>query len=83
MVAKKKVDLNVVRAITVTFLDANRQESVVHTIVQYINVAKVVVQVKEATDYIAALTPVKQVDAQVKLTDIVVTTNVENATLKD
>ena len=83
MVAKKKVDLNVVRAITVTFLDANRQESVVHTIVQYINVAKVVVQVKEATDYIAVLIPVKQVDAQVKLTDIAVTTNAENVILKD
>lgn len=50
---------------------------------QYINVAKVVVQVKEATDYIAALTPVKQVDAQVKLMDIAATTNAENVILKD
>lgn len=50
---------------------------------QYINVARVVVQAKEATDYIAALIHVKQVDVQVKLTDIAVTTNVENVTLKD
>ena len=83
VVAKKKVDLNVVRAITVTFLDANRQESVVHTIVQYTNVAKVAVLIKEVTDYIAALTPVKQVDVQVKLMDIAVTTNAENVILKD
>ena len=83
MVAKKKVDLNVVRAITVTFLDANRQESVVHTIVQYTNVAKVAVLIKEVTDYIVALIPVKQVDVQVKLMDIAVTTNAENVILKD
>ena len=83
MVAKKKVDLNVVRVITVMPLDASLQRLVVHTIAQYINVARVVVQAKEVTEYIAALTPVKQVDVQVKLTDIAVTTNAENVTLKD
>ena len=83
MAVKKKVDLNVVRAITVTFLDANRQESVVHTIAQYTNVAKVAVLIKEVTDYIAALIPVKQVDVQVKLMGIAVTTNAENVILKD
>ena len=83
MAVKKKAGPNVVQAITVTSLDVNRQESVVHTIVQYINVARVVVQAKEVTDYIAALTPVKQVDVQVKLMDIAVTTNAENVILKD
>lgn len=41
------------------------------------------VLIKEVTDYIAALIPVKQVDVQVKLMDIAVTTNAENVILKD